>query len=150
MSPAGSATATSVRSGCFERSRPRPDSAARTPSESASTARDIALSPRDQTLSAPEQDDALIIHNDVDLPLEVLNILAKDPLVDDSQQVNIHQALADRWSHLITTGLPTNEAEALEQRYKVPINCPLLTPPELNVETKLLIPPNIIKKTRLM
>ncbi|XP_050312227.1 uncharacterized protein LOC126747546 [Anthonomus grandis grandis] len=90
--------------------------------------------------------DELLIHNDYDLPEEVLNILGDDPSIKDSEQVKVHPALASRWSNILIKGLSEADTTGILQKYKIPVNCPLLVPPTLNPESYAIIPQNIRNK----
>lgn len=76
----------------------------------------------------------LIIHNDVDLPTEVLNLIGEDP---DGTKVNgytLHQALTARWSKILSSGLSKEKKEQLIAKCCVPDNCKTLIPPLVNKE----------------
>lgn len=142
----------------FSRTSPRrqrspsvPRSAARDPCDSANAPNDsFAHSPSGMASLIEDEDaslhDAVVIHNDVQLPEDVLNILGEDPGVEQGDGGTIHSALASRWTHFITNGLTENECTKLIQKYKIPSNCPLLTPPAINPESKSIIPLNMRKK----
>nr|CAI5849321.1 unnamed protein product [Callosobruchus analis]CAI5849796.1 unnamed protein product [Callosobruchus analis] len=91
--------------------------------------------------------DTVVIHNDVQLPDDVLDMLGEAPNPTPSDAGSIHSALAERWLHTITQGLAEEEKEKLIQKYKTPANCPLLIPPTINPETKSIIPQNIQRRT---
>lgn len=119
------------------------NSGARDPSDLANTVGSIAHSPCG---TAVLDTDELIIHNDVDLSEDVLNILGTDPSPKNTEVFQLHTALSARWSHIITKGLPENEYNNIIQKYGIPLNCPLLSAPTNNPEAKAIIPPNIQKK----
>lgn len=120
---------------------------ARIPSDSAFTDNNIARSPCGTALNDSKiQSEELIIHNDVELADEVLDILGEGPQEKDKHSFVIHSALASRWNHILTNGISETEFSSLITKYKLPNNCDMLSPPVLNPETKTIIPQNIQKK----
>lgn len=116
---------------------------ARIPSDSAFTDNNIARSPCGTALNDSKiQSEELIIHNDVELADEVLDILGEGPQEKDKHSFIIHSALASRWNHILTNGISETEFSSLITKYKLPNNCDMLSPPVLNPETKTIIPQN--------
>lgn len=127
----------------------RSECVARDPSVSANTPESVAHSPGDMTTQSPDISvisDELVIHNDIALPEDVLNILGEDPSSKENETFKLHAALANRWSHILTNGLAKSDHDNIVQKYKIPSNCNLLSPPIVNPEIKGIIPSNIKKK----
>ncbi|XP_031337664.1 uncharacterized protein LOC116166724 [Photinus pyralis] len=122
-------------------------SVARIPSNTADTNTDahnlnvVAPSP-----TGPVSEDVLEIENDVQLPMEVLEILGNDPSQKETSSPNLHAALASRWTSLAAFGLSKDEQNAFADTYTTPANCSALTAPALNPETRAILPSSIQAK----
>lgn len=85
-------------------------------------------------------DDALVIHNDVDLSDDLLKILGENPETNDSNAYVLHAALAPRWRHTLLNGTKKDELMNILAKYDVPSNLAALSPPKLNPEILSILP----------
>lgn len=90
----------------------------------------------------------LTIHNEIELPEEVLNILGDDPQKPKSNSFHLHPQIVNRWSHIIQNGLDKDEKGSLLGKYTCPDNCRILTAPLINPEIKsVMTTPHISRDT---
>lgn len=76
----------------------------------------------------------LIINNDVELGDDFLKILGSDPKECGKSTFQLHKAISSRWDHILCNGLMEEDKKVLNDRHKIPLNLPLLVPPEVNAE----------------
>lgn len=79
-------------------------------------------------------DDLLLIHNDVVLPDDMLDLLGENPEAIKAKHFTLHEALASRWRHTIINGLKKDNCSDLLNKYEVPVNLKELLAPKLNPE----------------
>jgi hypothetical protein len=86
-----------------------------------------------QGVEAPsETDDILSLHAVDDLPDNVLLLLGGTPANVNGPDVTLHTQLASIWQNSLVQGLASDELSRLTEKYKRPINCEQLEPPEIN------------------
>jgi hypothetical protein len=86
-----------------------------------------------QGVEAPsETDDILSLHAMDDLPDNVLLLLGGTPANVNGPDVTLHAQLASIWQNSLVQGLASDELSCLTEKYKRPINCEQLEPPEIN------------------
>jgi hypothetical protein len=86
-----------------------------------------------QGVEAPsETDDILSLHAVDDLPDNVLLLLGGTPANVNGPDVTLHAQLASIWQNSLVQGLASDELSRLTEKYKRPINCEQLEPPEIN------------------
>lgn len=105
---------------------------------------DVSPRPLDTTLPRVEAnidntdggDDALILHNDIILPEDILKIMGKDLTPDQNASFSLHDQLVSIWQSILSTGLKKPDAQSLLNAYQVSGKINFLKPPELNPEVK--------------
>nr|CAI5851673.1 unnamed protein product [Callosobruchus analis] len=87
---------------------------------------------------SPNDGQELIIHNDVELPDDILGILGEDPNKDPTTSFTLHPALASRWSHILANGLDSEVLEKLRTTYGLSSNT-RMTAPRINPEISVIL-----------
>ncbi|BES92211.1 Hypothetical protein NTJ_05019 [Nesidiocoris tenuis] len=75
----------------------------------------------------------------VDVPEDILALLGEVPEPDPLSPFSLHPALVPRWRHVLSHGTSTTEFKELLDKYDLPNNLDLLSPPVLNPELKSVI-----------
>lgn len=94
--------------------------------------------------SKGKSDDELLIHNDEELPEEVLEILGDNPEKTPDTRFSLHAELVPRWRRNLLNGMQKDEANILFNKYEIPSNLSDLTPPKLNPEITTIMRKKII------
>ncbi|VEN50064.1 unnamed protein product [Callosobruchus maculatus] len=97
--------------------------------------------PDEAVLATNNLDDVLVLDegDSMQLSEDTLHILGADPGKVSSSGFKLHNALASRWSHILTNGTPGEESSNLREKHAVPSNCGLLVPPKINPEVKAIL-----------
>nr|CAH7746849.1 unnamed protein product [Callosobruchus chinensis] len=99
------------------------------------THREAVITGRNES---PNDGEGLVIHNDVELPDDILCILGDDPNKDQTTSFTLHPALASRWSHILTNGIDSEVLEKLRTTYGLPSNT-RMTAPRINPEISVIL-----------
>lgn len=67
------------------------------------------------------------------------NLLGEDPSVYKASGIPLNDAIVTRWSYYLTKGLESSARETLSEKWKIPDNCSLLKPPQINPEIKGMV-----------
>ncbi|VEN44121.1 unnamed protein product [Callosobruchus maculatus] len=76
----------------------------------------------------------LILTDDTGLPDETKSMLGPDPGAIKKPGFKLHSAVEAIWSHILPLGLPKEEVNGFSEKYQIPENCKLLSPPKINPE----------------
>lgn len=99
------------------------------------------------------QEDAEVTPNQEETPeldSELLEILGIDPSNTEKFGKEIQKDVAIRFEHLATNGLSKDDRKHLTDKYLVPANCKLISPPTLNPEVKAALSETIIKRDKVI
>ncbi|VEN59032.1 unnamed protein product [Callosobruchus maculatus] len=98
--------------------------------------------------STIESHEPLVIHNDIELPEEVLDILGSNPEKPKDSGFELHSELLPRWRNTLIKGMSKDETKALLDKHEVPSNLSELNPPKLNPEIGPILKKSPIAKAR--
>lgn len=107
------------------------------PQETRSDACSIVLEKNMDACSVAINDieaDDLVIHNDVSLPEDVLEILGEDPEKTSTNAIALHDQLVVRWNSVLQNGLKRDDLVDILNKFTIPTNLSNLAPPKLNSE----------------
>lgn len=79
-------------------------------------------------------EDGISILNEENLADDLDMFLGSEPDSNNDLGKKIHSTLAERWSQILLQGLQKDSETELTSKYKVPVNCPSLIPPDINPE----------------
>nr|CAI5859580.1 unnamed protein product [Callosobruchus analis] len=114
----------------------------------ASSSVDFELGSGCTASSTIESDEPLVIHNDIELPEEVLDFLGTNPEKPQGSGFELHSELLPRWRNALIKGMSKDETKELLDKHEVPSNLSELNPPKLNPEIVAIIKKNPTAKAR--
>nr|CAI5836392.1 unnamed protein product [Callosobruchus analis] len=118
----------------------------RSTSSNCSIPSDKENSPREISPCSSHDTDPLKIEF-VEIPslnTEILNVLGEQNTCT-TPEVQLHEDLVERWSSILTSGLPSEKKQPLLQKYPGFKNCHLTSPPLLNPEINSAIDESAVK-----
>ncbi|KYB28539.1 hypothetical protein TcasGA2_TC032519 [Tribolium castaneum] len=104
-------------------------------------------SPARSALVSPSSPSALVIHNDEELPEEILECLGEDPSKLPVTHITVLSSVVTRWTHVMFNGLPKEDKGQLLKLYQPPADGGF-KPPLLNTEVEAILPTTSVKKDR--
>lgn len=80
------------------------------------------------------------------LEKEILSILGDVPTSPTLFSNPIQPNIAERWSHVLASGLDEEACKQLGNKYPTPENCRLIKPPSINQEVRMALSESVLRR----
>ncbi|KAJ8933076.1 hypothetical protein NQ314_014230 [Rhamnusium bicolor] len=88
----------------------------------------------------------ILLVSDPELDQEILNCLGEDPEAGKVRGIELHKALVPRWKNILSNGMTKEIKTELMAKYPIPVSCPGLQTPILNLEIAQAVSDLSLKK----